>query len=133
VLYPAPFEHETHAPGTVKRARRLRQNPTYWEAKLWGALRKLKLPIRRQAPIGRYVVDFACHSARIVIEVDGAIHANLPEVAIRDMQRQEWLEAQGYRLLRFSNNDLADRLPTIVEKIELAVRQAKGLETNSHV
>ena len=116
------FERKRHAPQTLKRAKRLHHNMTFWESKLWTELRKQKLPIRRQAPIGRFVVDFACHSARLVIEIDGAIHENLPEVAVRDMERQAWLESQGYRVLRFTNNEVAADLPGIAERICTAVR-----------
>ena len=75
------------------------------EAKLWPALRRFKLNIRRQTQIGPYVVDFVCHAADLVIEVDGGIH-RLPEVAARDAAKTSWLESRGYRVLRFSNDDV---------------------------
>ena len=54
--------------------------------------------------MGPYIVDFVCHSARLVIELDGGIH-NLDVVAQRDAERQVWLESRGYRVLRLSNHD----------------------------
>ena len=118
------FDHERSAPKVYHRAKRLRQTMTYAERTLWDALRKLKLPIRRQAPIGPYVVDFACHSARLVIEPDGAIHENLPEVAAADFVREEWLKGQGYRVLRLSNKQVLNDLDAIVEQVGAQVRPA---------
>ena len=60
---------------------------------------------RRQVPIGNYVVDFACMAARLVVEVDRSQHGE-GENLIRDRERTRWLEAQGYRVLRFWNNEV---------------------------
>ena len=62
---------------------------------LWRELRKLKLPTRRQAPIGPFFADFACHSRKLVIEVDCGIHERIADVAARDQARTEWLESRG--------------------------------------
>ncbi len=72
------------------------------ENRLWDELRKLKLNIRRQAPIGRYVADFVHHGSRLVIEVDGARHA-LPESQLHDAERDGWFRSQGYRVWRVSD------------------------------
>ncbi|HEX4199666.1 MAG TPA: endonuclease domain-containing protein [Caulobacteraceae bacterium] len=88
-------------------APRLRSNATPTEKRLWGALRRLDLDgthFRRQAPFGPYVVDFVCHKARLIIEVDGGIHRH-PAVAVRDAERQIWLEQRGYRVVRVRNQD----------------------------
>ena len=86
-----------------KTARRLRANATNAETILWRVLRKLETEgrhFRRQVPIGRFVVDFACMAARLVIEMDGSQHneANQQE---RDEKRTCWLKGEGYRVIRF--------------------------------
>lgn len=106
-------------PGGVDRARRLRSEPTRTEAKLWQHLRKLQVRFRRQAPIGAYVVDFACHSAKLVIEVDGGVH-NRTDVAMRDLTRDEWLTSQGYRVLRFPTQRVEREIDTVVAEIAKA-------------
>ena len=116
----SPFDHDRHTPGATKRARKLRQSSPLSEQKLWDALRQLKLGIRRQAPIGRYIADFAHHGARLVIEVDGRRH-DLPEEQLKDAERDGWLESQGYRVIRVRDDlaygrpfDVAERIGEIV-------------------
>jgi very-short-patch-repair endonuclease len=77
------------------------------EKALWRALRRLHLHVRRPAPIGRYVADFAVHEARLVIEIDGGRH-DLPEAQLHDAIRDDWLRSQGYRVLRFRNQQVLD-------------------------
>ncbi|HXP32343.1 MAG TPA: DUF559 domain-containing protein [Stellaceae bacterium] len=87
------------------RARELRKSPTEAEARLWWRLRQKHLDgfrFRRQQPIGPYIVDFFCSAARLIIEVDGGQHAE----SEKDDTRTNWLEARGYRVLRFWNNDV---------------------------
>ncbi len=90
-----------------QRARELRNNATDAERILWAKLRALKhngLHFRRQAPMGRYIVDFVCHSAKLIIEVDGSQHGE--EAARRyDSVRTAFLELEGYRVLRYWNAD----------------------------
>ena len=112
------FEHEGHARGAVARGRRLREVMTPSEQRLWKALRKLNAHVRRQAPIGRFVVDFACHARKLVIEADGEIHERLDEVVLRDFERAEWLRSQGYRVIRFANRQINDDLSAVVREIE---------------
>ena len=81
-------------PDRLTTSRRLRAAMTYPEQKLWRRLRKLDAHIRRQAPLGRYIVDFVCHRACLVIEVDGGIHQR-EDVALRDVERDDWLRSQG--------------------------------------
>lgn len=88
------------------------------EEHLWKALRKLDAHIRRQAPIGPYIVDFACHSRKLVIEVDGAVHERLDDVVLRDFERSEWLRSQGYRVIRFTNRQVDADLAAVVREIE---------------
>ena len=85
-------------------ARKLRKNPTEAEKRLWSRLRGEQLGVRftRQYPIGNAVVDFACRTLRLAIELDGGQHAD-SEV---DAVRTRMIEAQGYRVIRFWNNDV---------------------------
>ncbi len=109
------------APRERTRARRLRSAPTWTEAKLWDRLRKLNIRIRRQAPIGPYVVDFACLRARLVIEVDGGVH-NRTDVALRDLKRDEWLTSQGYGILRIDSRRIPHDLDAVIAEITQAIR-----------
>jgi len=74
------------------------------------------LHFRRQAPIGKYVADFCCHSARLVIEVDGGQHNEETGLA-RDAERTAWLESQGYRVVRFWNNDVLENMDGVTDTI----------------
>ena len=105
---------------TVRRARLLRAKPTWTEAKLWERLRDLPVRFRRQEPMGPYVADFACHRADLIIEIDGGVH-DRPEVAVRDLGRDAWLEGQGYSVLRFSTRQVEDDLDGVVSAIRTAV------------
>src|SRR5438067_10440515 len=104
-------------------ARRLRKRATEAEMKLWRHLRRLPAVgshFRRQVPIGPYVADFACMAARVVIEVDGSQHGE-PPGAVSDQERTMWLESQGYRVLRFWNNDVIRYPNGVMEAIYAAV------------
>src|SRR5687767_14917395 len=93
-------------------ARRLRTNSTGAEARLWQHLKRspvLGSHFRRQAPIGPYIADFACMAARLVIEVDGSQHG-LDAGMRRDARRTQWLEREGYRVIRFWNNDVTENI-----------------------
>ncbi|MBM3549423.1 MAG: endonuclease domain-containing protein [Alphaproteobacteria bacterium] len=93
------------AEGTKTRARDLRRKMTDAERALWKHLRAHRLegwPFRRQHPIPPYVVDFASVEARLVIEVDGGRHA----ASQADAERDAFLSAQGWQVLRFWNNDV---------------------------
>jgi len=129
---PSPIEGEGgyvtshHAPGAVGRAQRLRKVMTLPEKLLWAELRKLKINIRRQASIGRYVVDFASHRAALVVEIDGARH-DLPEDQLHDFQRTQWLNSQGYRVIRFRNDHVLTDAPGVAEQIRAAINTPKTL------
>ena len=112
------FERQGRAKGAVARARRLRNTMKPSEQRLWRVLRGLDAHIRRQAPIGPYIADFACHSRKLVIEIDGEIHQRLDDVALRDFERAEWLRSQGYRVVRFTNRQVDDNLAAVVREIQ---------------
>jgi very-short-patch-repair endonuclease len=75
---------------------------------------------RRQVPIGPYVVDFACMAAHLVIELDGSQHNAAPRRA-KDEMRTRWLEAEGYRVIRFWNNDLTHNIDGVLETVYAAL------------
>lgn len=110
------FDRERHRDGAVARARRLRADAKPGERLLWTELRALKQHWRRQAPIGRFVADFANHRLKLVVEVDGGVH-NLPEVQARDAERDAWLTSQGYRVLRFTDRQITFDMPTVLATI----------------
>ena len=92
--------------GAIGRARTLRRAMTDAESKLWRLLRHRQMDggkFRRQVPIGRYIADFVCHEAKLIIEVDGGRHDHQSENEVR---RTDFLKGQGYRILRFWNHDV---------------------------
>lgn len=66
--------------------------------------------------MGAYIVDFVCHSERLIVEVDGGVH-RLPSVAARDAERDSWLTARGYRIVRVSSGDAASNPHSVVQLI----------------
>ena len=116
--------HSAITKRTRTQARALRQRSTDAERKLWFLLRSLKplgLHFRRQAPIGVYITDFACHAVRLVVELDGSQHAEVR--AAYDAKRTQWLQSQGYRVLRFWNNDVLKSPRSVGEAIMAAARE----------
>jgi very-short-patch-repair endonuclease len=102
---------------TRSRARQLRRNPTDVERLLWRRLRFCQVDgykFRRQQPLGNYIVDFMCLQRRLIIEVDGGQHAH--EVN-NDAERDAWLQAQGFIILRFWNNDVLKNIEGVMEMI----------------
>jgi len=99
-----------------ERARQLRRNSTDAEIALWRLLRSADLAgvkFRRQQPIGPYIVDFVCFSHRLIIECDGGQHAESAADAVRD----KWLSEQGFRVLRFWNNEILGNREGVVLRI----------------
>ena len=103
--------------------RRLRQASTPAEARLWEHLRgrRLDAKFRRQHPAGRFVVDFACVEARLVVELEGGVH-RLREA--EDELRAQALEAQGWRVVAFSNDAVFSDLPGVLDTIRSALRHS---------
>jgi len=115
---------------SVYRARELRRDATAPERKLWTLLRSLRpgFHFRRQVPVGRYFADFACHHAKLIIEVDGDTHGT--DVAIAyDLVRDEFLRNAGYGLLRVSNRDVMQNLDGVGIAIEQALKGRTTLPT----
>jgi len=102
-------------------ARSLRSNLTDAEQRLWARLRSRQLnglKFRRQYPVAGYIADFACVEAKVIVELDGGQHA---EQARYDGQRTRRIETNGYRVLRFWNNEVLERTDDVLEDI---LRQA---------
>ncbi|MEA2779450.1 MAG: hypothetical protein QOK29_994 [Rhodospirillaceae bacterium] len=100
---------------SIERARRLRKNLTDAERRLWSKLRRRQLDgfrFRRQVPLGPYFVDFLCIEERLIIEVDGGQHA-VEQAA--DAKRTAWLEGEGFRVVRFWNNDVLANADGVIE------------------
>ncbi|MEZ5889493.1 MAG: endonuclease domain-containing protein [Xanthobacteraceae bacterium] len=104
-------------------ARRLRANATDAEVQLWKMLRQLPASgthFRRQVPIGPFVADFACLALRLVIEIDGSQHAQGSR-ATRDEARSKWLEREGFKVIRFWNNDIVEDREGVLNSIYAAM------------
>jgi len=96
---------------TMRQARALRHNAPATEQKLWRLLRSRRLgglKFRRQVPIGPYVADFVCLRHRLIVEADGPLHD-----ADHDRARDAWLGRQGFRVLRFRNEDICADGPVL--------------------
>jgi very-short-patch-repair endonuclease len=104
-------------------ARQLRRSMTDAEHRLWRHLRGHRLAgqkFRRQQPLGAYVVDFVHFGARLIVEADGGQHIESPH----DAQRDDWLKGQGFRVLRFWNNDILQNTEQVLAVIFKAVEDA---------
>jgi very-short-patch-repair endonuclease len=110
-------------------ARQLRKSQTSAERRLWRALRNRSLArwkFRRQEPIDRYIVDFVCVSARLVVEVDGATHSTADELR-HDARRTKVLEACGFHVMRVGNSDIYSNLDGVLETILAELEQRTHL------
>jgi very-short-patch-repair endonuclease len=106
-------------------SRELRKHQTPWEAKLWRHLRGGRFDgckFKRQVPIGNYIVDFCCQNKKLIIELDGSGHNHFQN-KIGDIERQSYLEARGYLILRFWNNQIDKDLEAVLEKIFRAINK----------
>ena len=109
--------NERSNPSLRSNAQTLRKNMTRQECRLWYEfLRQLPVPVHRQKVIGRYIVDFYCARARLVIELDGSQHYEA-RGAERDRERDEALRGLGLTVLRYSNLDLDRNFRGVCEDI----------------
>ncbi len=93
------------------------------ERLLWYRLRAGRFQgwkFRRQVPLGDFVVDFLCEAARLVVEVDGGQHGERIAIA-EDAKRSQWLNRQGYRVVRFWNNDVMANMEGVLEALNAAL------------
>ena len=113
---------DTDTSRLLAHARRLRRAQTDVERKLWRMLRARRFngaKFRRQVPIGPYVVDFVCPAHRLIVEIDGGQHAKRTAY---DGKRSRILTAQGYRIVRFWNNEVLENLNGVLATIEPALK-----------
>ena len=104
-------------PKMMQRAGELRQNQTEAEARLWSRLRAHRMAgfqFRRQHAIGDYIVDFCSPRRKLIIELDGSQHLDQAEY---DLERTQYLETKGYRVLRFWNNDVMNDIEIVLNTI----------------
>src|SRR6185369_447481 len=107
---------------TTERARRLRRDSTDVERRLWAALggrRFSGYKFRRQVPLEGFIADFVCHSARLIVELDGGQHAVQAE---NDARRSAILESAGYRIIRFWNNEMIENPESVLDRILLELQ-----------
>jgi very-short-patch-repair endonuclease len=104
-------------------AKNRRKRMTAPEMLLWGHLKKgiNGYKFRRQHPIGSYIADLYCHKLKLVIEVDGSIHDN-PDTKLADVKRESDLKDLGYSIIRFSNEEVLKNLVSVLEKINLIIK-----------
>jgi len=98
----------------IKHARDLKKNSTDVERKLWHRLRSrnfFNLKFRRQEPIDKYIVDFVCYEKKLIIELDGGQHNEFME---KDIPRTEALQEQGYKIIRFWNNEVLNNIDGVL-------------------
>jgi very-short-patch-repair endonuclease len=108
-----------------ERARTLRREMTEAERCLWYQLRAhrfMGLKFKRQKPLGRYIADFVCLEIGLVIELDGGQHV---QQAAYDQQRDGWLRAHGFDVLRFWNHEVLLQMDAVLEQLRLWVEQKR--------
>ncbi|MBO5129304.1 MAG: endonuclease domain-containing protein [Oscillospiraceae bacterium] len=104
-------------------SQQLRKNMTKEERHLWyDYLKSYPLPFHRQYSIGNYIVDFYCHKAKLVLELDGSQHCTLEAIEY-DRKRTEFLEKQGLCVLRISNLDVMRQFRAVCEMIDERVQR----------
>ncbi len=113
---------------TLKRAKQLRTNQTEAEQRLWGYLRAKRLQgwkFNRQVPVGKFIVDFLCEQAKLVVEIDGSTHGEAHEIKY-DEKRTLYLESLGYRVFRCYNINVFENLNGVLEGILLELNGGKS-------
>lgn len=111
-------------PAKLERAKKLRREMTPAEKRLWSALRGNRvdgLHFRRQQIIHGFIADFYCHTAGVVVELDGPVHRAQSDY---DAERDAILAAEGLRVLRFANQEVLDNLKVVLRQIRSACEGA---------
>ena len=110
----------------LRFSQQLRKNMTKEERHLWyDFLKTYPVQFRRQYAVGVYIVDFYCFKAKLIIELDGSQHC-MTDVAEYDRKRTQYLEEQGYFVLRYSNRDIRENFRGVCENIDLCVKHRMG-------
>ncbi len=119
---------------SVERAKQLRREQTEAERKLWSRLRNRQLDgwkFKRQVPKGRYILDFYCAEAALIVELDGGQHAE--ENAVRhDAKRTKYLQESGYRIVRFWNHEVFEDIDTVLQSIWHKVQEPPLADSADH-
>ncbi len=116
----------------TQTAKELRRNSTDAERLLWRRLKARQLDglkFRRQEQIGRFIVDFVCYEKRIILEADGSQHAFEKE---KDEERTQWLNSQGFMVLRFWNHEILTNIEGVLEVVRMRCLEAPLSPTLSH-
>lgn len=103
----------------LKRSKNLRRNQTPAENKLWSLIRNKQIggyKFRRQHVLFSYIVDFYCHSEKLIVELDGPIH-NSTKAREYDQKREAWLLANGYKIIRFKNAEIFENQEKVLQEI----------------
>jgi very-short-patch-repair endonuclease len=113
----------------ITAARKMRSEQTLAEKRLWQHIRERQLggyKFRRQQVIDRFIVDFYCSKAKLIIEVDGEIHLKQKG---QDKARDKFLQVIGYQVIRFSNQDVQNNLPLVLNKVQTICSQRTSKAT----
>ena len=112
-------------------ARKLRRTQTDAERALWQRMRDRQLhgyKFRRQMPVKPYIVDFACIELKLIVELDGSQHLQQKQ---HDDQRTRFLEASGYQVVRFWNNEVLKNMESVLESLSLTIAQREQVLKSS--
>ncbi|MFV5703610.1 endonuclease domain-containing protein [Flavobacterium sp. XS2P12] len=112
------------SPQIFSNAKKLRENQTAAEEKLWLAVKNNQIEgykFRRQHPLSIYIADFYCHALKLVIEVDGGYHLD-EEQRLLDEKRTSNIEFQGLKVIRFTNEEILLQLPEVIDKIKAFIK-----------
>ena len=111
------------SPQIFLNAKKLRENLTAAEEKLWLAVKNNQIDgykFRRQHPISNYIADFYCHALKLVIEIDGVYHLT-EEQKLLDAKRTNDIEFQGLKVIRFTNEEVLLQLTEVIAKIKASI------------
>ena len=116
---------KTHLPSTLERAKKLRREMSLPEVLLWKVLKERPgdLKFRKQHPFGRYVADFYCDAAKLVVEVDGIAH-DMGDQSAFDAERDAWLQSQGLRVFRIPAREVLSDIDAAMAAILVAADAA---------
>ena len=117
---------KTYNRANIPLAKQLRKNMTPWERKLWYEfLRYHRMKFRRQAVIGRYIVDFYCPQIKLVIELDGSQHFE-EDAVVKDAERDKYIENYGIKIFRVQNIDVNRNFRGVCETIDNYIKELNG-------
>jgi very-short-patch-repair endonuclease len=118
------WQHRPETPLSPSLPRRMRQQLTPHEVKLWNWLREgpglQGYHFRRQVAVGRFIADFACLKARLIVELDGGQHG-LSAHQAKDQARDQYLEQQGFKILRFWNHEIDREKQSVMDTVHAAL------------